>query len=85
MFETIGTILRAISSLVTSIVGITQSIDNVVSATNHATKSLDLTAQELEDDTRFTCKKKHADRITAMQAYEYELKTLAGVTSSDAS
>lgn len=76
MFETIGTILRAISSLVTSLVGITQSIDNVVASTNHATNALKSTAEELDNDVAFTCQKKQATRTAAILKYEKELSDL---------
>lgn len=77
MFETIGTILKAITRIVNSLVGITTSIDHVVTSCNHATQALERTARELDEDVAFTCQKKQAERRAAMAAYQAELDQLA--------
>ena len=71
-----GTVSQAIQDTITSVVGITSSIKNVVDAANHATAALKYNAAELEDDAIFECKKKAHTRAEALKAFTADIALL---------
>jgi len=71
-----GTLSQAIQDTVTSVVGITTSVRNVVDAANHATAALKFNAAELEDDAVFECKKKAHTRAVALKAFTADIALL---------
>ena len=57
VFTLLGKTTDAIETMINSAIGLTESVDNVVKATNRATKALDVAANGLLQDQIFSAEK----------------------------
>lgn len=73
MFKLIGTITAALITIINDLV---DAILPLTSSAKHATKALEINAQELELDAKFECRKKASARSAEMAEFEQELLDL---------
>lgn len=71
-----GTVSGALIKTINSVVGITESLDNIVASANHSTAALRNNAKELEEDSLFECSKKQHARAKALEEFNKELEAL---------
>lgn len=72
----IKTLSTAIISVVESLIGITTSVDHLVSAANHATSAIDLYASDFESEAEFSIQQSTADREEQMKKWEEKRQLL---------
>ena len=73
MFKAIGSITTCLSE---TVVDLTKAVKPLTNALCLGTKSIELQAQELYDDTEFECSKNQATRTKLMKEFQAELDEL---------
>ena len=76
MFKNLRTIGDALTKVVVSVCGISESIENGVDAINSSTKALSRYAEDLDKGAIDDCRRNEVARVSAMKIYEEELAAL---------
>lgn len=75
MFKAFSTLFAFITTVITSLTAISESVDNVAVSINSATHALRVNAEELDKDAIFECEKKSAARTKKLADYKASLET----------
>ena len=76
MKEVYAAINGFIVAIVKALTSSSQSVENLVASANHGTAAIRHQAQEIEEDTKFSCLKAKAKRKAEMSKFEEELEDL---------